>query len=598
MALTVRPPEPAGVRPSLIRHRRGSGKFKSMPIIELPREVVDKIAAGEVVERPSSVVKELVENSLDAGATLIEVEVRNGGLDLIRVSDNGRGMSPEDLRLSVKPHATSKIKSYEDILDAQSYGFRGEALPSIASVSRLRITSRAAGHDTGRELTCGAGGEQGERAAAAAVGTSVEVEDLFGNVPARRKFLRSAMTESRRCLEEVYHQALANFGVGFRFINEGRLSLDLPAAEAAKRWSQALGNELYQTMVPLEDRSGDLAITGLASKPNGLWTKRREQNVYVNGRRVAHRLVQSAIYRAYGPALEGRHPAFLIFLAMPARLVDVNVHPAKREVRFRDDELVFRFVRSSLEKALFGQSEAAHRAIPWPQRPPTEEGHGGKTWAGLTVAERQSVFELGGASFERDGPMATPAGPPPVAQCWQLHDRYILAPIKNGLILIDQHAAHERILYEELMGRSGGTRSQQMMFPATVELTASEMLVLAEHRGVFESLGFDIREFGGRTIVIEGLPSTTADADAEALVRGILADLASTHQAGSDPRERVARSFACHAAIKAGRTLSQEEMNRLIDRLFATSSPYLDPHGRPAVIKLTLEDLERRFGRI
>jgi DNA mismatch repair protein MutL len=569
-----------------------------MPIIELPREVVDKIAAGEVVERPSSVVKELVENSLDAGAALIEVEVRNGGLDLIRVSDDGRGMPRNDLLMSVRPHATSKINSYQDILEAYSYGFRGEALPSIASVSRLKITSRAAGHDTGWELACGAGREHREREAAAATGTTVEVEALFGNVPARRKFLRSAMTESRRCLEEVYHQALANHGVGFRFVNDGRMALDLPAAGAAERWRQALGRELFQTMVPLDTSSGDLSVAGLSSKPGSLWPRRREQNIYVNGRRVVHRLVQSAAYQAYGPALEGRHPAFLLFLAMPARYVDVNVHPAKREVRFRDNELVFRFVRSSMEKAVFGKGDGPREALSFPQRMPAGGGPQGRTWPDLSVAERQSVFELASAGSETSGPQSNLAGPPPVAQCWQLHDRYIIAPIRNGMILVDQHAAHERILYEELLGRSGGARPQQMMFPAAVELTASEMLVLAEHRCVFESLGFDLKEFGGRTIVIEGLPSSTAEADAEAVVRGILGDLGDTRQAGSDPRERVARSFACRAAIKAGRPLSQEEMNRLIDRLFATASPYLDPHGRPAVIKLSLEDLERRFGRV
>ncbi len=569
-----------------------------MTIIELPQEVVDKIAAGEVVERPSSVVKELVENSLDAGATLIEVEVRNGGLDLIRVSDDGRGMPREDLRLSVKPHATSKIKSYEDILEAHSYGFRGEALPSIASVSRLRITSRAAGYETGWELVCGAGEGPKEREAAAATGTSVEAEALFANVPARRKFLRSPMTEGRRCLEEVFHQALANPGVAFRFINEGRTTLELPTAEQAERWRQALGSELFFSLVPLESRSGDLALAGLASKSGNLWPRRREQHLYVNGRRVVHRLVTSAVYQAYGPALEGRHPAFLLFLTMPTRLVDVNVHPAKREVRFRDDELVFRFVRSSLERTLFGKNEGPGvGASPFPRLTDGQLPDNKARPLGA-VAEKQTVFDLNEAGSRRPDPKINLAASPPVAQCWQLHSRYILAPIKNGMILVDQHAAHERILYEELMGRSGGVSPQQLMFPATVELTAAEMMVFTEHQEIFATLGFELKKFGGRTIVIEGLPSATAEADAETVVRGILGDLGDNRQAVSDPRERVARSFACHAAVKAGQPLSQEEMNRLIDRLFATSSPYLDPHGRPAVIKLTLEDLERRFGRV
>ncbi len=569
-----------------------------MPIIELPREVVDKIAAGEVVERPSSVVKELVENGLDAGAAFIEVEVRGGGLELIRVSDDGRGMGLDDLRLSVRPHATSKIRRYEDILEASSYGFRGEALPSIAAVSRLAITSRAAGEETGWELSPGEGGGWREKAAAAAPGTTVEVESLFGSVPARRKFLRSAMTEARRCLEEVFQQSLANPGVGFRFISDGRTSLDLPSAEPPERWRQALGDELFRTLAPVEHRSGDLSVTGIASKPGSLWPRRREQHVFVNGRRVVHRLVHSAVYQAYGPALEGSHPAFLVFLAMPARMVDVNVHPAKREVRFRDDDLVFRFVRSSFEKALFGKDEVQPGDISFPTHGGAGGAPAGRSWSDLTVAERQSVFDLSPPDGAISPAMAANGHSSTVAQCWQLHHRYILAAIKNGLIMIDQHAAHERILYEELLGRAGGVRSQQLLFPATVELTAAEMQVLGEYRDIFSSLGFDLKEFGGRTIVIEGLPASTAQADAESVVRGMLGDMGSLPQAASDPRERVARSFACHAAVKAGQHLTQEEMNRLIDRLFATSSPYLDPHGRPSVIKMTLEDLERRFGRV
>lgn len=569
-----------------------------MAIIKLPREVVDKIAAGEVVERPASVVKELVENSLDAGAGFIEVEIRGGGLEMIRVSDDGRGMEPEDLRLSVHPHATSKIGRYEDILEAVSYGFRGEALPSIASVSRLTITSRAAGRVEGRTLKCGAGQECRDTETSAAPGTTVEVEGLFANVPARRKFLRSALTESRRCLDEVFHQALANPGVGFRLVNETRVPLELLPAEPLERWRQALGDELFQTMLPVEARPGDLALSGLASLTSRLWPRRREQHVFVNGRRVHHRIVQSAVYRAYGPSLEGRHPAFLLFLTMPARWVDVNVHPAKREVRFRDDELVFRFVRSSLEGSFFGKGESPRGMVTGFHPAESAQGSGPVSWQELTVSEQRSIFDLAASGGSAVPPPVDEGRPATLVQYWQVHNRYILASIKTGIIMVDQHAAHERILYEELLGRTGGPRSQQMMFPATVELTASEAVVFAEYLEVFSSLGFDLKQFGGRTVVIEGLPATTAEADAEAVIRKMLGDLGASYQPGPDPRERVARSFACHAAIKAGQPLGQEEMNRLIDRLFATSTPYLDPHGRPAVIKFTLDDLGRRFGRV
>ncbi len=560
--------------------------------------MVNKIAAGEVVERPASVVKELVENSLDAGARNIEVEVTGGGLELIRVSDDGCGMDLTDLRLCLRPHATSKIASYEDLLNISSYGFRGEALSSIASVSEVVVTTRAVGSRNGWSLKCRHGGTIEERQAGAAQGTTVEVKGLFAFIPARRKFLRSAQTETRRCLEELTHQALANPGIGFRLIADGRISFELLSAEKMERCRQVIGDELYRSMAPIEARSGDLAITGISSQSDRLWTRRREQHIFVNGRKVGHRIVQSAVYQAYGPCLQGRHPSFIIFLEMPPRMVDVNVHPAKREVRFRDDDLIFRFVRSSLEKSVFGQGQPPHAADQWhsPERHYVQEERA--SWKELSGSKQQTIFNLDSAADAAALPSGAKVQPTPLIQYWQLHNRYILASIKNGLILVDQHAAHERILYEDLMSRPGRIRTQQLMFPASIELTAAESLVFNEYKEIFASLGFDLKAFGGRTIVVDGLPSATAEADAEKVIRAMLADLENTAQAGSDPAERVARSFACHAAIKAGQALSQEEMNRLVDLLFATSSPYLDPHGRPAVIKLTLEDLERRFGRV
>ena len=560
----------------------------------LPPEVVDKIAAGEVVERPASVVKELMENSLDAGARSIEVELAGGGLQLVRVSDDGQGMSRQDLGRAVQRHATSKIRSYQDLLDIGSYGFRGEALSSIAAVSRLTLVSRPEGEPAGWCIECRQGEAASEREQAAGTGTTVTVEDLFGAVPARKKFLRSQLTEVRKATDEVVYQALANPGTGFRLVVDGRTVLDYRASDSEQRMRDALGDELFGTLTPAGPGSGGLALAGYVSRPGHLWPRRREQHLFVNGRKVWHRTVHSAVYQAYGPSLSGRHPAFVLFLTISPRSVDVNVHPAKREVRFKDEEQVFRSVRSALEQALFKEDGAITPTdvAEYPQRAP--EG-----WAQLTAAEQQRLFELALPAStlpaqDSDGPAMQP-----LVQYWQVHNRYIFASIKNGIILVDQHAAHERILYEELLGGRGKPLSQQLIFPVTLELTPREMSAFEEYREVFGSLGFDISRFSGNTVVIEGLPASAGSAvDSGQLLRDILDDLERTAVAGTEPAELVARSFACHGAVRAGQALSQEEMNRLFDRLFATSSPYLDPHGRPAIIKMTLEDLERRFGRV
>lgn len=568
-----------------------------MPITILSQELVNKIAAGEVVERPASVVKELVENSLDAGASTIEIELRGGGLDLIRVSDDGAGMSRGDLQLCLLPHATSKISTYDDLLQINSYGFRGEALSSMAAVSEMEVISRRQEDPSGFVIQSSAGKVSGPREQGAAAGTTVVVRNLFANVPARRKFLRSLAAEIRRATEEVIAQALANPAVGFRMTIDGRDSLLLPAQNDRQRWQEILGDELYRSAVLVETISGKTGIRGLVSKPEALWPRRREQYFFVNGRRIQSRLLSSAVYQAYGSALQGRHPVYLLFLSLPPMAVDFNVHPAKREVRFRNEEDTFRFVKSTLEKVLFKGDDALIACSRSPAS--LASWSPGKEWTELSVAEKQAVFEFPQTVPEQQGSEAGTQAQPPLVPCWQIHNRYIMAPTKNGLIIIDQHAAHERILYEEVLGRLGKPTTQQLMFPLTVELSAAEMAVYQEYREVFAKLGFDLKPFGGRTVILEGLPASVFGAESgDIILHNILGDLAKSKEPSLDAEELLARSYACHGAIKAGQPLSQEEMNRLIDRLFATSSPYLDPHGRPAVIKFTLDDLERRFGRI
>jgi DNA mismatch repair protein MutL len=571
-----------------------------MPIKVLSPDIVNKIAAGEVVERPAAVVKELAENSLDAGARNVEIEIKAGGLELIRVSDDGCGMAPEDMRLALQRHATSKIEGYDDLLSIQSFGFRGEALPSIAAVSRLTMVSRTKDMDSAWKLESRHGGETSFQSYAASPGTAVVVEELFANVPARRKFLKSQATESRRIFELVLSLALANPDAGFRLISQGQVQYDFRPAPLPDRVRQVLGGELFSTMIEAGHGQRPLRVHGYLSKPGDLWPKRREQHLFVNGRPVSDRMISSAIYQGYGPALLGRHPAYALFLEISPREVDVNVHPAKTQVRFRDESFLFRTVRSAVEKALFKEQGGPE---PGGSSLPDIPGKGMmgqlyRTAQELTPGQVQASMELyaGREDLQAPAPIQ-PAGP--VINYWQVHGSYVFAAIKNGIIIIDQHAAHERILYEELLKTGDRRRAQQLLFPVTIELSSSEMQVYRQFQEVFAGLGFDIRPFGGNALILEGLPdSWNQGGDGAALVRGILSDLANEPDTKQEPSQRLAMSFACRAAVKAGQVLSQEEMNRLVDRLFATSTPYLDPHGRPAVIKFTLDDLERRFGRI
>ncbi len=568
-----------------------------MPIKILPEKIVNQIAAGEVVERPASVVKELVENSLDAGAGAIEVEIVRGGLELLRVSDDGCGMAPDDIRLSLERHATSKIDSYDDLMNIASYGFRGEALPSIASVSRLSILSRREGDSSAWLVESDGGSIARERAEAGSRGTTVRVEELFGKVPARRKFLKAELTESRKVAEETASQAMAHPDVSFRLVIDGREGFYYQAGSREQRLEDILGAETFGRMVPMEYGQRPLRVQGFLLKPDSLLPRRRDQYVFVNGRRISDRLVSSAVYQGYGPGLLGRHPAFVLFLDISPLQVDINVHPAKREVRFRDEGLVFNTVRIGVQRALYGSQEESR-----PSAAPDSQDLSSAAILELR-GEFRTIPAPSGIEAASTGSLFPPAESPresaTLINHWQVHNRYIFAAIKNGIIIVDQHAAHERILFEELLRAQGGGASQQLLFPVSLELTPGRLLSYEQFEGTFTRLGFEIKRFSGSTIIIEGLPAAAGgQVDGGELVLAILDELCLPPSLSLQPAERLARSFACHAAVKAGKPLSQEEMNRLIDRLFATSTPYLDPHGRPAVIKLTLDELERRFGRV
>jgi len=602
----------------------------------LPEKLANQIAAGEVVERPASVVKELLENALDAGATRVDVTVRNGGKTEIRVADDGHGMGREDALLSVDRHATSKLRSEADLAAIRTLGFRGEALPSIASVSRMVLeTAERDGHGTRVVVT---GGQMAAvEECARRTGTTVAVRSLFFNVPARAKFLRTTAAENRAIAEVVTTQALATPAIAFSLDSGSRDVLNLPAAgNVAERVAALWGNDAADELLPVAHRAGSVALAGLIQRPNAARPGGRRTYLFVNGRSFTDRYLVRAADRAYRTTIApGIHPHLFLFLEVPDGEVDVNVHPAKAEVRFRDRIGVERLIEEGVRAALAGLESTpaigvrgaapeapepvrfapnahfgvhtlreapqtpfnAHLAgAPAPFAPPGED-----------PASQMTLFVTGGGTTapeegDRAGrvPVEMFAGAAPVM--WQIHNTYILAETRSGLVLVDQHSAHERVLYEEIVRQfdGGGAESQRLLFPLTLRLSPAEYALVEQIHGVLERAGFEVEPFGGRSIIVHAVPNPHPYFDAERCLREMVAELADGSPLVDSARtqhQRIALSMACKGAIKAGQRLTQQEMAELFDRLFATELPYHDIHGRPTVIQLSLNELHRRFGR-
>jgi DNA mismatch repair protein MutL len=595
----------------------------------LPDKLANQIAAGEVVERPASVVKELVENALDAGAARIEVTVRNGGKTEIRVADDGHGMGKEDALLAVDRHATSKIRTEADLAAIRTLGFRGEALPSIASVSRFAIETAEREGDGTRVLVT-AGQMAGVEECARRRGTTVSVRSLFFNVPARAKFLRSTAAENRAIGEVVATLALAQPHVAFTLDSGARDVLALPAAASvAERVSAIWGGDAADELIPVAHRDGAIAVTGLVQRPHSSRPGGRRAYLFVNGRAFADRTLVKAVDRAYRTTIpQGVYPSLFLFLEVPDGEVDVNVHPSKAEVRFRDRIGVERAIEEAVRAALAGlestPSIGVRPAAPVPYHVPEGFGVG-------RVREAVRPFGTPAASVDAPAGPAEPfepqmalfvtggaaPSPPPVAEAkplpgaellgsaapmWQVHNTYILAETRTGLILVDQHSAHERVLYEEIVRGfdSGQAVSQRLLFPITLRLSPAEYALVEQVSGVLERAGFEVEPFGGRAIIVHSVPNPHPYFDAERCLREMVAELTDGSplvESARTQHQRIALSMACKGAIKAGQKLTQREMTELFDRLFATELPYHDIHGRPTVIQLSLAELHRRFGR-
>ena len=587
-----------------------------MKIHVLPDAVADQIAAGEVVERPASAVKELVENALDAGATQIRVSIEQGGKTLVEVSDDGGGMEREDAVLALERHATSKIASASDLIGIATFGFRGEALPALASVSRFTLVT-AEKDGAGTEIGVTGGRVDQVRDAVRRRGTTVTIRGLFFNTPARRKFLRSVGSETRAVGETLVTLALAHPSTGFELVADGQPRFSVPPGQSRDERLAALwGRDLAGTFIPVQYAGGGFRIQGYVQRPGDARPTGRRVQLFVNGRPFRDPFLIRAAEAGYRSALApGDRPSVFLDIEVAPADVDVNVHPAKLEVRFRDRIGLERAMEDAVRQAL-GALVAAVPVGEWRPMPMS----GNPPWARDEVSLNlpHDLFAGPTAAPPSDLPDPREGGRPEaasdypstrlpnrdevefVAPIWQLFQSFIAFETPEGLVMVDQHSAHERVLYEDVMTqlRTGDAPSQRLLLPITLELNDEELDAVEAHRDALEQVGFEVAPFGGRTVVLHAVPAPHPRFDATACFRELVADLAGGRFAGwSNRLERFAATFACRSAVKAGMPLDEREMRRLLHRLFRTALPAHDVHGRATIVQLPREELERRFGR-
>jgi DNA mismatch repair protein MutL len=578
-----------------------------MKIKILPEIISNKIAAGEVVERPASVVKELVENALDAGSTQVLVEIENGGKSLIRVSDNGSGMGRDDALLSIERYATSKIFKDEDLFSISTFGFRGEAIPSIASVARFTLVTQEKNSRSGTEIKIEGGKVLSVSETGTPPGTMITVKDLFFNTPARRKFLKSTDTETGHIADTVASMALGHTDVQFRLIHNGKTIYNLlSASDSAGRAEDILGKDTRSGLYRLSFSSGAISVSGWISSPLIRRSTTRGIYSYVNGRFVRDRVILHALFEGYAARLiKGEFPVAVIFLKLPYDSVDVNVHPAKREVRFADRNKVHEAVKAAVKSAL--DLIDPYKKSAFPGLDPTLPGE-----SEFTPSDKKFVSPLPQVKEE----IVPFSSSPPAAQStlWakkqfsdlkmlgQLHGSYIVCESAEGIFFIDQHAAHERILYEELktrLERSKGHQSQKLLVPEIIEFGYREAAVFEKLLPDFFKAGIEVEPFGGNAFAVKSVPAFLADKDIRSAVAEIVEKIIET---GFSPglekaSEEVLKLVACHGAIRANQTLSDREIKTLVDQLDGCEMPSHCPHGRPTWISFTIKELEKLFKR-
>ena len=588
-------------------------------IRRLPETLVNRIAAGEVIERPAAAVKELVENAIDAGATRIEIRIEAGGQRSISVTDNGCGMVPAQLELAVERHATSKLPDEATLNSIATLGFRGEALPSIGSVARLTITSRAAGSTEAWSIEVNAGIKSSLRPAALSQGTRVEVRDLFQATPARLKFLKQPRTEAGYVREAVERLALASPGIAFTLLDDERVIFRLEQTtgdllhERLPRIGSIFGRDFLESAVAVTAEREELALTGFAGLPTLHRPTALYQWLYVNGRPVRDRLFSGAVRAGYGDLLmSGRHPMTVLFLDLPGDLVDVNVHPAKAEVRFRDAGAVRGLIVSALRRT-FAAAElqtssslgedtlAAFRPAVQPMRYQGDYSNSNSYRSGFAETGQAAFIAAPPAAPVANMPSAPVVDFPLGAARAQLHETYIVAQTSTGMVLIDQHAAHERLVYEQMKTAyaNGGMPAQGLLLPEIVELDERAVDLLVAKAAALARLGLDLDRFGPGAVVVRSVPSLLGDADVAGLVRDLAEELrdAGESELLAQTLDAVCATLSCHGSVRAGRKLSVEEMNALLRQMEQTPNASQCNHGRPTHIELRLTDIEKLFAR-
>lgn len=603
----------------------------------MPPELSNKIAAGEVIQRPASVAKELLDNAIDAGSETIKLLVMQAGRTLIQVVDDGCGMSPADARLCFEPHATSKIESIEDLYRIRTMGFRGEAMASIASVSQVEMKTKRIGDDAGTLVEIHGGRELKFEPAATDDGTSIAVRNLFFNVPARRQFLKTDATELKHIVRAFQHAALAHTGISFELHADGEPMYKLPAQSLEKRIEELFGKRYRASLIPFEEETSYVRIRGVLADPKLAKKSRGEQFLFVNGRPFQHRYLSYVILSLFDAwTRKNEYPFYTVFLEIDPAMVDVNVHPAKLEVKFEDDRSVVQLTRSVIKKAIneyfvvpevdnegasaghdfdmgydhFSRRETGSTGNPrgfepgkhdtgdqpfnFPSR--INRRQAGDTSAEQLYGDPGSVSKNDSGSGDRDNGERSPQKRE--RGFWQLHNRYILTQTRTGLCVIDQHAAHKRIIYEKTLSATEESLpgTQQLLFAQTVDLSATEFSLLKELHDIIQRMGFSINLLSGNTAIINGVPADIDIGDEQGVLRSMLQKYRSLDQKLSlDPRKKIAIAFAARTAIPRGKILAEVEMEMLIDQLFACEEPYHDPLKKPTLIYMPLDEIQNRF---
>lgn len=620
----------------------------SFKIHILSPELSNKIAAGEVVQRPAAVVKELIENSLDAKASRISIIVKDAGKALIQVVDDGEGMSEQDASLAFRRHATSKIHSASDLEEIRTLGFRGEALASIAAVSQVELKTRTDSDDLATHIRIEGSETIQKSKSALERGTNITVRNLFYNTPARRNFLKTRHTELKNITDVIVRMALAYPEVEWYYASDDEVMLDLKPQSIEHRVAEVFGKSQFGSMFKFDDANELMTANGFLGKPDFARKSRVEQFIFLNRRFIFSRMINHAVFQAYEHLLEkGSFPFFILNLTIDPKKIDVNVHPSKMEVKFENESNVYRVILSVVRKALaandlipsmsfregnavspfdakFQFSEQAWKqgtidqtgAPVFPLRPDVRSGEQSvpltphiigldDNRSSTPSSESPLPFEVNASLSSLNRVLEQRSAPdqlqmPENRPIWQAHNKYIISQILNGLMIIDQHAAHERILYERVMANFQDTlpSSQQLLFPETIDLGASDYSLAKELLPDLVRLGFDMRLFGKNTVVIDGIPADVRIGKEKKILQEVLDEFKNNEHSGvKDVRDNLAKSFACKAAIKAGDRLNLTEMVVLIEHLFLSKMPYVCPHGRPVIVRIPLEELDKRFGR-